>query len=486
MLTIAQTKEIWKTGLLPVVDFVALLSSAALAYAIRYLWYPDNFTGQKQIYGQQYLTLAIFFSLTVVLIYAMLGQYKVTRKPTIRQSFVNINIGLWLVLLGIITYLYFNEFNPNRKSFGMGGILVSRFIIGTVGIVAIAMVLLGRGGLWILEQLLYRFGKFKTEAIIIGNNQNLKDELQKRLDIAKVWSFEDLNSESYLKLVSLIESLRISEIYLLNSENNEHLAEITFLCERYKIRFLIRPQFFGQLEVFKLEPLLEYDLYWFEVHYTSLFGWKVITKRLFDLVVSVVFLILFSWLYLLIAILIKLDSKGPVFYASERVAPNGKVFKMFKFRRFKQEFNTSELNPKAKAALEFEQKLIAEQGQDANRGALYKIKDDPRMTKLGKFLEQASLDELPQFFNVIVGNLSLVGPRAHQPREVKKYHRHHYKVLNIKPGITGLAQIKGRSDLHFEDEVKFDTFYVENWSFYLDIKILFLTPWIILVKRHKS
>ena len=145
---------------------------------------------------------------------------------------------------------------------------------------------------------------------------------------------------------------------------------------------------------------------------------------------------------------------------------------------------TSELDPKAKKALEYEQELIKKGGKAADRGALYKIKDDPRMTQVGKFLEQTSLDELPQFFNVIIGNLSLVGPRAHQPREVKKYTKSQYKVLNIKPGITGFAQINGRSDLSFDQEVEYDTWYVENWNFWLDIIILIKTPLIIQKTRQ--
>jgi lipopolysaccharide/colanic/teichoic acid biosynthesis glycosyltransferase len=105
---------------------------------------------------------------------------------------------------------------------------------------------------------------------------------------------------------------------------------------------------------------------------------------------------------------------------------------------------------------------------------------------VGKFIEKYSLDELPQFINVLLGNMSVVGPRPHQPREVAKYANHHFKVLNIKPGITGLAQINGRSDLSFEDEVSYDTFYVEHWSFWLDLWIVCCTPFVILFKSHKA
>ena len=116
-----------------------------------------------------------------------------------------------------------------------------------------------------------------------------------------------------------------------------------------------------------------------------------------------------------------------------------------------------------------------------------KNRNDPRITRLGTFLRRSSLDELPQLFNVLVGNMSLVGPRPHQPNEVNKYHKHHRKVLSIKPGLTGLAQISGRADLEFEDEVKLDTYYIENWSLGKDLYILLKTPFILFRRgRHQT
>ena len=113
------------------------------------------------------------------------------------------------------------------------------------------------------------------------------------------------------------------------------------------------------------------------------------------------------------------------------------------------------------------------------------VLDDPRVTPLGRWLRRTSLDELPQFFNVLIGNMSLVGPRPHIPKEVAKYERWHKKVFNIKPGITGLAQISGRSELNFDEEARLDIYYIENWSLRLDLKILFKTPMAVLFRRSK-
>jgi lipopolysaccharide/colanic/teichoic acid biosynthesis glycosyltransferase len=139
---------------------------------------------------------------------------------------------------------------------------------------------------------------------------------------------------------------------------------------------------------------------------------------------------------------------------------------------------TDENDPKS---IELEQKLLAEKGTKS--GPVNKIKDDPRVTKVGAYIRKTSIDELPQFFNVLMGEMSIVGPRPHQPREVAQYEKHHKKVLTLKPGITGMAQVNGRSDLTFEEEVLYDTFYIENWSIWLDLIIIIKTPLAILSPR---
>jgi lipopolysaccharide/colanic/teichoic acid biosynthesis glycosyltransferase len=132
-------------------------------------------------------------------------------------------------------------------------------------------------------------------------------------------------------------------------------------------------------------------------------------------------------------------------------------------------------------ALAFEQELI--RNKSLKGGPVYKINGDPRVTPFGKFIRKYSIDELPQLLNVLAGTMSLVGPRPHQPREVERYLPHHRKVHNVRPGMTGMAQTSGRSDLDFEDEVRLDTFYIENWSPLLDLKILLKTPFAVLLRK---
>ena len=148
---------------------------------------------------------------------------------------------------------------------------------------------------------------------------------------------------------------------------------------------------------------------------------------------------------------------------------------------FQKDSTGAQFGKSGKHAEDAEAKLIKK--QNSKHGPIYKIKNDPRVTPFGRFIRKWSIDELPQFVNVLKGEMSIVGPRPHQPREVEKYDKEHSVVFAIKPGVTGLAQISGRSDLTFEEEMRLDTLYVERWSLWLDIIIFIKTPFILFKKR---
>ena len=171
----------------------------------------------------------------------------------------------------------------------------------------------------------------------------------------------------------------------------------------------------------------------------------------------------------LLPFIIKMDSKGRAVYRTQRVGARGKRFYLYKFRSM------------VSGADKMKEELM--QKNERPDGPLFKMENDPRITKVGKFIRRMSLDEIPNFWNVLIGNMSLVGPRPHEPREVERYQKHHRKLLNIKPGITGLAQVSGRSTLDFETEVKLDTLYIETWSIRLDVLILIKTPLVVLFSR---
>ena len=193
-------------------------------------------------------------------------------------------------------------------------------------------------------------------------------------------------------------------------------------------------------------------------------------KRLFDIVSSGLAIILFSWLFIIIAILVKCSSKGPVLYGHKRIGKNGKEIKIWKFRSMRQDNRP------------IEEVLTPEQLEEWKRD--YKVTDDPRVTKIGKFLRKSSLDELPQLFNIFIGQISVVGYRPVIKEELEsKYSEEEQKLLlKTKPGLTGFWASHGRSDTSYEDRVKMELYYCYKRSIWLDIRILWHT--VIGVFRH--
>lgn len=188
-------------------------------------------------------------------------------------------------------------------------------------------------------------------------------------------------------------------------------------------------------------------------------------KTLFDYAVTIPGLLLISPLFILLSLLVKLDSPGPVFYRRRVVGQNGRIFYAFKFRTMY--INGDEILAK-------HPKLRAELNEN------YKLKCDPRVTKVGQFLRKFSLDELPQLFNVVMRDMSLIGPRMITPDEVCKYGEYGEKLLTVMPGLSGLWQVSGRSDVCYDERVELDMQYIDNWSVIEDFKILLKTPVVVL------
>jgi exopolysaccharide biosynthesis polyprenyl glycosylphosphotransferase len=187
-------------------------------------------------------------------------------------------------------------------------------------------------------------------------------------------------------------------------------------------------------------------------------GGSTALKRGFDMVASGLLLLLLSPLFALIALLVKLEDRGPIFFLQTRVGQFGREFKMYKVRSM---------------CLDAEQRLKEILAKNHHKeGVTFKLKDDPRITRVGKWLRKFSLDELPQLYNVLIGDMSLVGPRPPLPREVSKYSLAHRRRLAVKPGITCIWQVSGRAEIDFTGQVQLDVDYIESQGFWVDVKIL--------------
>lgn len=357
-----------------------------------------------------------------------------------------------------------------------------RFVLAYIIILLIVLIIKN----YIIKKILLKYrqkgGNIKN-VVFVGYNEitsNLISQIQDNPHygfkvigiIAKEEDGYDFGGNTYLgdlqKFLIMNEDYKIDEIIITTEEISNHLMQKIFvLSERRAIRTKIVPsyityypsrlqfKFFGNypLITFRSEPLQEYH-------------WRLV-KRVFDIVFSLfVFVFIFSWLFPIVAILIKLDSKGPVFFRQYRWGKDNRKFKCFKFRSMKAE-----------------SKDVTEKGT-FNQAQM----NDPRITKLGQFLRSSSLDELPQFINVLLGDMSIVGPRPHAHEhnirtkdEVDSYLVRHW----IKPGITGWAQVNGyrgetKTIEQMEQRVKYDIWYIENWSLGLDFKIIFMTVYNVI------
>jgi exopolysaccharide biosynthesis polyprenyl glycosylphosphotransferase len=244
---------------------------------------------------------------------------------------------------------------------------------------------------------------------------------------------------------------RVTEI------NRYHRVEVRVsanLTEILSSRLTIQPV--GEFLALSLRP-------------TRLTGPQVVAKRTFDLVVGAVVIAATAPLWLVVAVLIKSTSRGPVLYRSERVGKDARTFRMFKFRTMVRGAD-----------------LMLADLMDKNEfsgGVLFKLRNDPRVTRIGRWLRRWSLDEFPQILNVLKGDMSLVGPRPALPKEVESYEDWHRRRLEVRPGITGLWQVGGRSELSFDDYVRLDLFYIENWSVIYDLYILGKTVPAVLLRK---
>ena len=273
-------------------------------------------------------------------------------------------------------------------------------------------------------------------------------------------------------LATLIRETGANEVIITDPRvSGELLFDVMMrVGRRRKVEFRIAPSLFNCLprktEIDQIGALPMIQLF-----REPLSSWARVGKRGVDITVAAVALLVLAPLWLLVALLIKLDSRGPVFYRQERVGMDGRIFLFLKFR-------TMQADADDKLHREYQRKLI-EGRPDTNLGdeqrPVYKLHTDPRVTRTGRVLRRLSLDELPQLLNVLRGDMSVVGPRPPIPYEVEAYELWHRKRLDMKPGLTGLWQVSGRNRLSFEEMVKLDLFYIENWSLLLDLKIILRT-----------
>ncbi len=454
-------------------DFLALVGAFGGAYILRVTL--DERPLIEAIPALTYLGIFLTLLPFWLVIFGMLGLYNSNIYEKRFSEIGRLLMGSFIGLLFVIGY----DFVSNQPVFPARLVPIYGFILAFIFLVIF------RNIARLLRTLLFRYSIGITNILIVGGTTITKELIESLLDsrtsgyrIVGVVGNKNLlrRHQDQVRLFSNfaeacaaigkdnIYSILQTELYAEPERNNEILN----FAQTNHIAYRFVPGnselFVGNIDV----ELFRSSIPVIAVHQTPLNGWGSVVKRLFDLLVGSIILIIASPLMLLIALLIKIsDPKGPVFFRQVRLTRFNHKFRVFKFRTQYEKYG--------KGTPEDDFKLMGRpELAKAYRANGDYLPNDPRITPVGRFLRKTSLDELPQLFNVIKGDISLVGPRALIPQELELYAKKH-TILSVKSGMTGLAQVSGRRNIDFEERRRIDVYYVQNWSFWLDITILLKT-----------
>jgi exopolysaccharide biosynthesis polyprenyl glycosylphosphotransferase len=409
----------------------------------------------------------IVFPLVWVVVMMMFSVYDGRKNIRIVDEFTSLTLSVIFASITLAGILYFSYRDTSRITFIF--FIFFTYLVLILWRIVVRIIFWRRNEIQQLSAKILILG-----AGPVGREVEARIAAHNHLDVTLVGFLDDdeYKNNEYSDILGDLTSLR-SVIYLkqvdsvivaLPSRAYEKITAIVKELEDIPVKIWIVPDFFSlALHHTGMEDFLGIPM--LDVRAAALTEYQLMVKRIFDLTTTAFILIFVLPLMLIVAMAIWLDDQGPILYRSKRVGENGKLFDMIKFRT---------MIPSAEKM----QKLVEQLDEDGN--LIHKTKDDPRITRVGRFLRRASLDELPQFFNVLIGNMSLVGPRPELPYLVEKYEPWQRKRFAVPQGMTGWWQIHGRSDkpmhLHTED----DLYYIQNYSIWLDIQILFQTVWIII------
>lgn len=458
-----------------IVDVLAILAAFTLAYVVRVQLDSRPLINDISAldFFWTFVNLLPFWLIT----FWALGLY----SPAVYQKRLTemgkLFMGSFIGILLIIGYAYF----VNEPLFP------ARLVPIYAGVATFALLLVGREALRIIRDLLFYSGVGVQRVMVIGSGaatidivKNLNRTKRSGYNVVAVVSntsgIDDVTHyRSLERALATLEAHRIdtiiqTELY----EDSLRNQKIMSAAQDRHIQYCFVPgeaEFYSgknQIDVFLGYPVIN-------VYQTPLVGWGEVVKRIFDLFIAVLTLPLWGTLFLLLCLFQVIFNPGPIFYKSRRLTRYSKEFDALKFRSMGAKYGSKD------AADEFREMGREDLAEEYEKTR--KVVNDPRITWFGKFLRASSLDELPQLINVLVGDLSLVGPRPILPQELKLYKGRGALLHSVKSGVTGLWQVSGRSELAFEKRVELELYYAQNWSFWLDIKILFKTIAVVLFRN---
>lgn len=459
-------------------DALAILAAFTLAYMLRVQ--IDTRPIINPIAAKHYFLIYVCLLPFWLGLMASVGLYKRSFYHRFLKEFIALALTSAIGIMALITL----DFALTKPLFPAR--LVPVYAFGLI----LAFLWFGRLTLRFIKFMAARNGKGLTRVLIIGNGdiapklyENLIGKKNYEYRLEGIWmpplvkdqlrsfkpstKYQITNFKEALKRISGRHADLIVQTEVLDDEKN---YQLTSAVESAHARYKLIPSNSSLFGV-KTSTDLFFGVPSLDVHITPLVGWNTVIKRFFDVLLSSVLLVFASIPMVLLAILVKIsDPKGPILYKHARVTRFGQTFYIYKFRSMYWKYCTGGKKTNEQVFKEMGREDLLHEWETTQ-----KLKNDPRITPIGKITRKTSLDELPQLINVLQGKLSLIGPRAITKEELKRYETSRDKFLSVKPGITGLWQVSGRNNLTYEDRVKLDVYYVQNWSLWLDIKILFKT-----------
>lgn len=463
--------------ILIIIDTFVLLSAFTIAYVARVQYDPRPLL--TNVHAYDYLRAFLLIIPFWILIFAILGLYQSSTYNRRLVEWSKIAVGSFIGILLVIGWQYVSDKN----------ILPARLVAVYALLATFGLIVMERELLRLIRGLMFRYGKGVSRVLLIGASDatsdialNLANTIKSGYEIVAIAGPKKIiPSELDVYHYSLVETaLRDIKINNINAiiqtdlyDSTERNQKILGAAQSHHISYSFIP---GEAEFYSgkntVDVFLGYPM--ISVYQTPLVGWGAMLKRVFDFVVSLILLVILSPILLLIFIIKKVVDPGPAFYISKRLSRFSEPISLIKFRSMDAKYGSRD------AAYEFRDMGREDLAKEYEKNR--KVENDPRITKFGAFLRATSLDELPQIFNVIKGDLSLVGPRPILPQEIKLARGRTALLHSVKSGVTGMWQVSGRSELSFDERIELELFYAQNWTFWLDIKILFKTIGVVLRK----
>lgn len=452
-----------------IAEIIGIISAFFIAYSLRSMrdWIPYIQLPIPYISYEQFLPFVISGVVIWFIIFIRAGLYSLREQTPIVEEIrlvLSYSFFWFFIYIGFVYlstgFLFIHE--------------IPRLIILYTYVIATILSVIIRYTIYSISVILYTNWKIKKDTILVINTTDENIELNEMNHYKYIYK----SLKEIVEIESLIREKKINSIVYIG--DHSWIGNIFSLSKIYWIP-LMYPKISKYVPISSVWENWVWGIPMIELSSISITAWWRIIKRLFDMISSLLFILILMPVFFIAGVWVWVsDPSWPIIYRNRRIGQNGKIFSLYKFRYMYWKYCTKEEYGIDDEAMGYEEKL--KQEKNTREWPLYKIKNDPRKMPWWSFIERLSIDELPQLYNVLKWDMSLIWPRPHQPREIELYDESDKQVLTIKPGITGMAQVYGRDKNSFKNEIMLDTYYIEHYSASLDLSILVRTFFVVFIR----